>query len=87
MSNPDRENLYDQVRRASEADHEHVNCRCTPMITKDPEKLPRLSARRLASTRRVIKQDAEIFLRASKGSWSAKQVIYDARGTRPFASN
>lgn len=49
--------------------------------------LPKVPAAFLASARRVILPSAEIFLRASKGSWAAQQTIYDARGVRPFARN
>lgn len=76
---------------------ETLRCRCTPLgdkplfdsklIDKAIRRAKRISKREEARALRTLSSDAEIFRRASRGSWSAKQIIYDAQGSRPFARN
>ena len=73
----DRDRARREIRRRTEAAQRanHVNCRCVPTITKNPEPLPKISAEDVASARRVVLPSAEIIYRASVGSSTARAVI------------
>lgn len=70
---------WDRQRRSGSLDE--------PTITKDPEKLPKISAAFLASGRRALRRDAEIFQRAAEGSAVARAVIGLTMSRAKFTRN